>query len=50
MTKVTYFIYSCGMSREMMEMDSLDSVKYQKSKRRDMMGIKGIVNENKDKR
>ena len=37
-TKVTYNMYSydtCCMSREMMEMDGLDSAKCQKSKRRD---------------
>ena len=43
-TKVTYNMYSCDiccLSREMMEMDGLDSDKCQKSKRRDMMGIIG---------
>ena len=52
MTKVTYYMYSCDtccMSRERMEMDGLDSVKCQKSKRRDIMGIMGIVNENETK-
>ena len=37
-TKVTYNMYSCDTCckiREMMEMDSLDSAKCQKSKRRD---------------
>ena len=37
-TKVTYNMYSCDtccMSREMMEMDSRDSTKCQKSKRMD---------------
>ena len=41
-TKVTYNMYSCDtgfMSREMMEMDDQDSVKCQKSKRNDMIGI-----------
>ena len=41
--KVTYNMYSCDTCckiREMMEMDGLDSAKCQKSKRRDMMGIK----------
>ena len=33
----------------MMEMDGLDSKKCQKSRRRDMMGIMGIVNEEKTK-
>ena len=40
--KVTYNTYSCaisGMSREMMEMDSRDSVKCRKSKLRDKMVI-----------
>ena len=40
--KVTYNVYSCDtccMSREMMEMDGLDSTKCQKSRRRDIMGI-----------
>ena len=52
MTKVTYYMYSCDTCckiREMMEMDGLGSAKCQKSRRRDMMGIKGIVNEEKDK-
>ena len=38
-TKVTYNIYSCDtccMSREMMEMDGLDNVKWQKSRGRDI--------------
>ena len=42
MTKVTHYMYSCDtccMSREMMEMDGLDSAKCKKSRRRDMMGI-----------
>ena len=30
----------------MMEIDSLDSVKWQKSRRRDMIGINKIVNDN----
>ena len=37
-TKVTHYMYSydtCCMSREMMEMDDLDSAKCQKPKRRD---------------
>ena len=52
MTKVTYYMYSgdtCYKIREMMEMDGLDSAKCQKSRRRDMMGIMGIVNDNKTK-
>ena len=51
-TKVTYYMYSCDtccMSREMMEMDGLDSAKCQKSRRRDVMRIMGIVNEEKIK-
>ena len=51
-TKVTYNMYSCDtccMSREMMEMDGLDSAKCQKSRRRDMMGIIKIVNDNRTK-
>ena len=53
MTKVTYYMYSCDtccMNREMMEMDGLDSVKCQKSKRRNTMGIFGMFNEEKDKK
>ena len=52
MTKVTYYMYSCDTcfkSREMMEMDSLDSVKCQKYKRRNMMGILEMFNDNKTK-
>ena len=52
MTKVTYYMYSCDKCykiREMMEMDDLDCTKCQKSRRRDIMGIKGIVNGNKTK-
>ena len=52
-TKVTHSMYSCDtcyMSREIMEMDGLECVTCQKSKRRDMDGINQIVNENKDKR
>ena len=48
MTKVTYYMYSCDtccMTREMMEMDGRDSVKCQKSKRRDTNGIIGMFNE-----
>ena len=41
---------TCYKIREMMKMDGLDCAKYQKSRRMDMMRIKGIVNENKDKR
>ena len=40
--KVTYNMYSCDtccMSREMMEIEGRDSVKCQKSKSRDMIGI-----------
>ena len=43
MTKVTYYMYYCDTYckiREMMEMDDLDSAKCQKSRRKDMMGIK----------
>ena len=38
-TKVTYNMYSCDtcyMSREMMEMDGLDSAKWQKSRGKDI--------------
>ena len=51
MTKVTYYIYSCDtccMSREG-EMDGLDCVKCQKSRKRDMDGIFEMFNENKTK-
>ena len=34
----------------MMEIDDLDSAKCQKSRRRDMMGIFGMFNEEKDKK
>ena len=50
MTKVTHYMYSCDtccMSREMMEIDGLDSAKCQKSRRRDIDGINKIVNDNK---
>ena len=52
MKKVTHYIYSCDTcckSREMMETDDLDSARCQKSRRRDMMGIIKIVNDNKTK-
>ena len=42
MTKVTYYMYSCGtycMSRVIMEMDGLECAKYQNSEKGDMMGI-----------
>ena len=42
MTKVTYYMGSydsCCKIREIMETDGLDSVKCQKSRRRDMIGI-----------
>ena len=42
-TKVTHYMYSYNiycMSREMMEMDGLDSARCQKSRKRDMMEIK----------
>ena len=45
-------MYSCDIScmiREMMEMEGLDSAKWQKSKRRDMDGISKILNDNKTK-
>ena len=41
-TKVTYNMYTCYkccMNREMMEMDDLDSAKWQKSRIRDKIGI-----------
>ena len=47
-TKVTYNMYSYDiscMSREMMEMDSRDRAKCQKSKLGDMIGIIEILNE-----
>ena len=47
-TKVTYNMYSCdtySMSREMIEMDGLDSAKCQKSRIRDIDEINKIVNE-----
>ena len=54
MTKVTYYMYpydTCCMSREIMEMNGRDCAKCQNNeKKRDMMGIIKIVNENKDKR
>ena len=52
MTKVTYYMYSCDTCykiREMMEMDCLNSAKCQKSRRRDTLGIYGIVNDNETK-
>ena len=52
MTKVTYYMYSwdtCGKSKEMMEMDDLDSAKCQKSRRRDIMGILEMFNDNETK-
>ena len=52
MTKVTYYMYSwdtCYKIREMIEMDSLDSAKCQKSRKWDVMGIYEIVNDNKTK-
>ena len=52
MTKVTYYMYSCDTCykiREMIEMDGLDSAKCQKSRKWDVMGIFGIVNDNKTK-
>ena len=51
--KITYYMYSCDtycISREMMEMDGLDSAKCQNSEKGDMMEIIKIVNDNKDKR
>ena len=52
MTKVTYYMYSCDTCckiREMMETDGLDSAKCQKSRRRNMIGIFGMFNEDKTK-
>ena len=52
MTKVTYYMYSCDTCykiREMMEMDGLDSAKCKKYRRRDTLGIYGIVNDNETK-
>ena len=51
MTKVTHYMYSCDTCckiREMMEIDGLDCVKCQ-IKKRDMMRIMGIVNDNRRK-
>ena len=49
--KVTYNKYSCaisGMSREMMKMDSRDSVECQNWENKDIIGIKGKdLNDNK---
>ena len=44
-TKVTYNMYTCytcGMSREMMEIDGRNSAKCRKSKLRDISGIIGF--------
>ena len=52
MIKVTYYMYPCDtycMSGEMMEMDGLDNTKCQKYRRRDMMIIISILNDNKTK-
>ena len=52
MTKVTHYMYSCDTcykSREMMEMDGLDSTKCQKYRKRDIMGIIKIINDNRTK-
>ena len=51
--KITYNMCSCDiscMSREMMEMDGLDSAKWQKSRGRDIDVILKILNEEKDKK
>ena len=53
MTKVTYYMYSCDTCcniREMMEMDDLDCPSVKNPKLRDMMGIFGMFNEEKDKK
>ena len=50
MTNVTYYMYSCDTCckiRAMIEMDGLDSAKCQKSRRREMMGILEMFNDNK---
>ena len=52
MTKVTCYMYSydtCCKSREMMEMDGLDNAKCQKSRKREMMGILKMFNDNETK-
>ena len=52
MTKVTYYMYSCDTCcniREMMETEGLDSAKCQKSRRRDMMEILEMFNDNETK-
>ena len=46
MTKVTYYMFSCDTCckiREMMEMDGLDSVKCQESRKGDMMRISELL-------
>ena len=48
-TKVTYNMYSCDMTREMMEMDGRECATSQKSKKRDIDVILEIVNDSKDK-
>ena len=52
MIKVTYYMYYCDTYckiRDMMEMDSLDCAKCQKSRKGDMMRINRNVNDNKMK-
>ena len=52
MTKATYYMYSydtCCKSREMVEMDGLDSSKCQKFRRGDMMGTLEMFNDNETK-
>ena len=53
MKKITYNMCSCDiscMSIEMMEMDGLDSARWQKSRERDINIILEILNEEKDKK
>ena len=45
-----YSCDTCFKIIEIMEMDGLDSVKCQKSRRMDILGTYKIVNEEKDKR
>ena len=52
MKKVTYYMYSCDTCckiREKMEMNGLDSVKCQKSRRGDISRIFEMFNDNKTK-
>ena len=51
-TKVTYNMYSCDtccMSREMIEMDDLDSAKWQTFREKDINVILLLLNDNRTK-